>query len=276
MMKVYAPMRSFLPARVSSSLSMLFWGKSMSGFRDGLSWYSVLFTLWVYDHRRKGSAHEAEYGSTSLPLLDGPCRWNACSDGISGRSPKLRIAERGGISGEYMCCIRQPRVASSYPPSYAEWRGDLQEGKSPIVALPTGERAAREVAETDAVQISRSPIEHPGRLSVCNPERAASCKLLVPPTCALVLTPTVGSIRAPPAGLLVEPGPHVSTLVPMRRSRVQRVRRKPQPKPACAALPPNGSQAAGNVIAGMQDKGLHLSLTPAMPIKPAKLPVRNY
>ena len=38
----------------------------------GYRYYSGLFTRWVYEHRRKGAKHEAQYGVNLLsPLLDG-------------------------------------------------------------------------------------------------------------------------------------------------------------------------------------------------------------
>jgi ADP-heptose:LPS heptosyltransferase len=86
----------------------------------GYRWYSGLFTRWVYDHRRKGAKHEAEYGvNLLLPLLDPP---------LPVRMPELGISEAGaieaqhrrdevGITGDYMVIHPGSRgSASEYSP----------------------------------------------------------------------------------------------------------------------------------------------------------------
>jgi len=62
----------------------------------GYRYYSGLFTRWVYDHRRKGTRHEAEYSVNLLsPLLDGP---------LSVQMPDLRVSEAGKAESER--CLR--------------------------------------------------------------------------------------------------------------------------------------------------------------------------
>jgi ADP-heptose:LPS heptosyltransferase len=103
----------------------------------GYRFYSGLFTRWVYEHRRKGTKHEAEYSVNLLsPLLDGD---------IPVMMPKLRVSPEGetearrklgelGIVGEYM--VIHPgsngSAAAYEPKRYAEVadallreRGDL-------------------------------------------------------------------------------------------------------------------------------------------------------
>jgi len=71
----------------------------------GYRLYSGLFTRWVYEHRRSGQKHEAEYSVNLLgPLLDGP---------LPVRMPQLGVSRRGaneaserlgalGVGGEYL------------------------------------------------------------------------------------------------------------------------------------------------------------------------------
>src|SRR5215218_529568 len=70
----------------------------------GYRWYSGLFTRWVYDHRRKGARHEAEYGVNLLsPLLDGPftVEMPDLTESPAGIAEAgARLAE-AGITGEY-------------------------------------------------------------------------------------------------------------------------------------------------------------------------------
>ena len=74
---------------------------SFTGYR----YYSGLFTRWVYEHRRKGTKHEAEYSVNLLsPLFE---------EELLVVMPELRVSPEGeaeargklfelGVVGEYM------------------------------------------------------------------------------------------------------------------------------------------------------------------------------
>lgn len=71
----------------------------------GYRWYSGLFTRWVYEHRRKGAKHEAQYGVNLLsPLLDGEFTVTMPSLPVSSSGAdeaRQRLAD-AGIVGEYL------------------------------------------------------------------------------------------------------------------------------------------------------------------------------
>ena len=71
----------------------------------GYRYYSGLFTRWVYEHRRKGAKHEAQYGVNLLsPLLDGdlPVVMPELRLSPEGDAEALRKLAELGIVGEYM------------------------------------------------------------------------------------------------------------------------------------------------------------------------------
>lgn len=58
----------------------------------GYRLYSGLFTRWVYDHRKKGTKHEAEYGlNMLLPLLSGP----NSAQSLNVKMPELQVSTQG-------------------------------------------------------------------------------------------------------------------------------------------------------------------------------------
>ncbi|MEO5929968.1 MAG: glycosyltransferase family 9 protein [Candidatus Kapaibacterium sp.] len=71
----------------------------------GYRYYSGLFTRWVYEHRRKGAKHEAQYGVNLLsPLLAGelPVRMPKLAISPQGDAEAKRSLAGAGVVGEYM------------------------------------------------------------------------------------------------------------------------------------------------------------------------------
>ncbi|MBC8146268.1 MAG: glycosyltransferase family 9 protein [bacterium] len=120
----------------------------------GYRWYSGLFTRWVYEHRRKGAKHEAEYGVGLLaPLFD---------EKLEVVMPELEVSEEGtadaaqrlvdaGITRYVVIHPGSRGSASTYPSaSFAKVARaliDESPGLSVIVTAGPGEDAlAAEVA----------------------------------------------------------------------------------------------------------------------------------
>ena len=84
----------------------------------GYCWFSGLFTRWVYDKRKKGASHEAEFELNMLaPILDGPFELEMPELSISAegeKEAKTRLHETG-IEGDYV--IIHP-VGRPYLPQY--------------------------------------------------------------------------------------------------------------------------------------------------------------
>jgi heptosyltransferase-2 len=122
----------------------------------GYRLYSGLFTRWVYEHRRKGAKHEAEYSVNLLsPLFEGE---------LPVMMPKLQRSARGadevaerlrelGVEGEYMVLHPGSRGSASNftPEGYgAVLQGLLEEHRDMTVLVTAGpgeERLARRVVE---------------------------------------------------------------------------------------------------------------------------------
>lgn len=122
----------------------------------GYRYYSGLFTRWVYEHRKKGAKHEAQYSVNLLgPILTGE---------LPVRMPKLLVSEQGaaearrrlahvGVVGEYLvihpgsrgsAAMYRPRQYSIVADTILENDG----GRSIVVtAGPGEERLACEVVE---------------------------------------------------------------------------------------------------------------------------------
>ncbi|MBS1910758.1 MAG: glycosyltransferase family 9 protein [Bacteroidetes bacterium] len=121
----------------------------------GYRWYSGLFTRWVYEHRRTGAKHEAQYGVNLLsPILNGELTVTMPKLPIS--SPGMseyqgRLADAGHV-GEFMVLHPGSRgSAALYPPDqYARVANALlteHSGLSIVItAGPGEEELARNVA----------------------------------------------------------------------------------------------------------------------------------
>jgi heptosyltransferase III len=115
----------------------------------GYRWYSGLFTRWVYEHRRKGEKHEAEYGVGLLtPLFDGelPVRMPRLEVSEEGRAEAMRRLTEAGVSGEYVVLHPGSRGSASDYPAEAFGRvaaALLEEnaGLSIVVTAGEGEHA---------------------------------------------------------------------------------------------------------------------------------------
>lgn len=85
----------------------------------GYRWYSGLFTRWVYEHRRKGERHEAEYGVGLLtPLFDGdlPVTMPALEVSDDGAAEAAHRLAEVGVHGEYLVLHPGSRgSAAAYP-----------------------------------------------------------------------------------------------------------------------------------------------------------------
>jgi ADP-heptose:LPS heptosyltransferase len=82
----------------------------------GYTWYSGLFTRWVYDHRREGAKHASEHEVNLLtPLLDPPFQVRMPQLGIStqGAAEAKQALLQAGISGGYM--VIDPAGSSQIP-----------------------------------------------------------------------------------------------------------------------------------------------------------------
>lgn len=71
----------------------------------GYRWYSGLFTRWVYDKRKKGDSHEAEFELNMLaPILEGPFELEMPELPVSqeGQEEAQNRLREAGITGEYV------------------------------------------------------------------------------------------------------------------------------------------------------------------------------
>lgn len=76
----------------------------------GYRWYSGLFTRWVYEHRRKGAKHEAEYGVGLLaPLID---------DKLDVRMPELQVSMEGAAEARNALPAAIDRYVVIHPGSH--------------------------------------------------------------------------------------------------------------------------------------------------------------
>jgi heptosyltransferase-2 len=196
----------------------------------GYRWYSGLFTRWVYDHRRKGAKHEAEYGVNLLsPILDGPLpvEMPELIESQAGSAEAGRSLAESGITGEYMVIHPGSRgSASSYPPEgYAEVARGILERRDDlhivVTAGPGEEELAREVLDGSGMKGRISVIEGmtlDGLSELYRRARGFLGSSSGPAhLAALVRTPTVGLYPGLPPlwpARWRPLGPHVSTLVP--------------------------------------------------------------
>lgn len=278
-MKVYAP-DAIIFARPEFKLALdALRARIDVRIGTGYRWYSGLFTRWVYDHRRKGARHEAEYGVNLLsPLLDGPLPVEMpilpeSAAGIGEAQMKLREA---GVEGEYMVIHPGCRgSASSYPSAaYADVARGLLEGNEDlrivVTAGPGEEALAGEVAEwTDM----------PGRIAVISGMTLDGLSELFRRArgflgsssgpahlAALVRTPTVGLYPglAPVWPARWKPlGPHVSTLVPhAEEPECGECERKHQPENCVGRISPERViEACGGMLIG-RDAGTKDYISP--------------
>ena len=122
----------------------------------GYRLYSGLFTRWVYEHRRKGAKHEAQYSVNLLgPLIEGdlPVIMPKLTVSPQGESEaRSRLAEMG-IMGDYLVIHPGSRgSAAAYAPDrYAEVAEALLEEhrdlKLVVTAGPGEEQLGRTVVE---------------------------------------------------------------------------------------------------------------------------------
>jgi heptosyltransferase-3 len=130
----------------------------------GYRWYSGLFTRWVYEHRRKGERHEAEYGVGLLsPLFEGdlPVRMPELAVSPEGRAEAERHLAGAGISDSYMVIHPGSRGSASEYPGESFGRvaaaiAEEQPGLGIVVtAGPGEEQLADEVVAANASRIHR-------------------------------------------------------------------------------------------------------------------------
>lgn len=84
----------------------------------GYRWYSGLFTRWVYDKRKRGGSHEAEFELNMLgPILDGPFDlvMPELPVSVEGKAEATARLEQANITGDYV--IIHP-VGRPYLPAY--------------------------------------------------------------------------------------------------------------------------------------------------------------
>jgi heptosyltransferase-2 len=122
----------------------------------GYRMYSGLFTRWVYEHRKKGAKHEAQYSVNLLgPLLSGelPVSMPKLLVSKQGEAEARKHLEDAGVVGEYMVIHPGSRgSASAYTPEqYASVASALLGDRGDLTILVTAgpgeERLARAVVE---------------------------------------------------------------------------------------------------------------------------------
>ena len=127
----------------------------------GYRWYSGLFTRWVYEHRRTGAKHEAQYGVNLLtPILDGD--FHVTMPRLPVSSPGLMEARRRlgecGIVGDYVVIHPGSRgSALMYEPElYAAVADELLADRPDLSIVVTAGPAEEELAGrvVDAVRSS--------------------------------------------------------------------------------------------------------------------------
>lgn len=138
----------------------------------GYRWFSGLFTRWVYDKRKKGASHEAEFELNMLsPILEGPFELEMPELPISAEG-EAEAAERlghAGISGDYIIIhpVGRPYLPQ-YPPEHFAEVGRKLLGAYPDLSII----------------VTAGPNELPNAEQICNmidvPGRTASFTKLSP------------------------------------------------------------------------------------------------
>jgi len=122
----------------------------------GYRFYSGLFTRWVYEHRRKGARHEAQYGVNLLgPILPGelPVVMPELQPSGKGMAEADRRLAGAGIAGDYLVIHPGSRgSAAAYPPERygAVAEALLREDENLSIVITAGpgeERLAQQVAQ---------------------------------------------------------------------------------------------------------------------------------
>ncbi len=125
----------------------------------GYCWFSGLFTRWVYDKRKKGASHEAEFELNMLsPILDGPFELEMPELPVSteGEAEAKKRLHEIGIEGDYV--IIHP-VGRPYLPQYptehfAEVGRQLLESHPDISVVVTAGPNELPIAEEVCKQIN--------------------------------------------------------------------------------------------------------------------------
>jgi ADP-heptose:LPS heptosyltransferase len=122
----------------------------------GYRLYSGLFTRWVYEHRKKGAKHEAQYSVNLLsPLLSGelPVAMPELTVSKQGEAEARKRLAETGIVGEYMVIHPGSRGSASVysAEQYSAVAGALLADRSDlsiiVTAGPGEERLARNVVQ---------------------------------------------------------------------------------------------------------------------------------
>lgn len=215
----------------------------------GYRWYSGLFTRWVYEHRRKGEKHEAEYGVGLLaPLFDGE---------LPVTMPELRVSEEGrreaverlsaaGVDRGYV--VIHPGSRGSAPEYPAEAFGRLARmltSEYPelgiVVTSGPGEEelAAKVVAEAGEATVTIGGMSLDGFSELLRGARGMVGLSSGPShLAALVHTPVVALYPGLPSVWPVrwEPwGDHVMTLVPHPEDSFCKACERTHPPENCVA-----------------------------------------
>lgn len=196
----------------------------------GYRWYSGLFTRWVYDKRKKGDSHEAEFELNMLaPILSGPFELEMPELPVSedGAHEARRSLKEAGIQGEYV--IIHPVGRSNlpqYPPElYAEvGRGILRERPDLSVVVTAGQNElpiAQKICDAIDAPGRTAPIHGLSPNGVSELLRNALCFIGSPShgahLAALVRTPVVALYPGAPPDWPQRRrpvGPNVVTLTP--------------------------------------------------------------
>lgn len=123
----------------------------------GYRWYSGLFTRWVYEHRRKGEKHEAEYGVGLLgPLFDGelPVRMPELDVSEEGRGEALHRLAESGVRSSYLVIHPGSRgSASEYPPeAFGQIAAELAREDPELAIVVTAGAGEEALASTVAAR----------------------------------------------------------------------------------------------------------------------------
>lgn len=122
----------------------------------GYRFYSGLFTRWVYEHRKKGARHEAQYGVNLLgPLFQGELSvmMPELLPSPQGHAEATRRLAESGMVGEYFVIHPGSRgsaatySAAGYGTVAQALLGEYPDLSIVITAGPGEERLARQVAQ---------------------------------------------------------------------------------------------------------------------------------
>lgn len=196
----------------------------------GYRWFSGLFTRWVYDKRKKGDSHEAEFELNMLaPILDGPFDLEMPELPVSqdGKEEAERRLREAGITESYVVLhpVGRPYLPQYPPENYARIARAVLEARPDVSVVVTAGPNELPIAEKICEEIGMpgrtAPLHKLSPNAASELLRGALCFIGSPShgahLAALVRTPVVAPYpgAAPHWPQRRRPiGPNVVTLTP--------------------------------------------------------------